>query len=81
LKHGFTEWLSLYFTILSHPSLGLEINCSKAGPFKVGAKHLVTFTEVHVIALNASGEVGKGEELISLGVAMVLTDCDEVGFR
>jgi hypothetical protein len=76
LKHGFSEWFPLYFTILSHPSLGLEINCSEAGTLKVGAKHLVTLTEVHVVALNASGEVGEGEEFISMSIAIVLADCN-----
>ena len=81
LNHGFSERLPLYFTILSYPSLGLEINCSEAGTLKVGAEHLVTLTEIHVIALNASGEVGEGEEFISMSIAVVLTDCDEVSFR
>ena len=76
LKHGFSERFSFYFTILSHPSLGLEINCSETGTFKVGAKHLMTFTEVYVVALNASGQVSKGKELISMGIAIVLTDCN-----
>jgi hypothetical protein len=40
----------------------------------------MTLTEVHVVALNASGEVSEGEEFIPVGIAIVLADCNQVGF-
>jgi hypothetical protein len=40
----------------------------------------MTLTEVHVVALNASGEVSEGEEFVPVGIAIVLADCNQVGF-
>jgi len=60
--------------------LGLKINYTQAGTFEVGAEHLVALTEIKDVLLNARGKVSKGKELVLVGIAIILTNCNEVSF-